>query len=851
MEKIELIILLILPLISVPMVCLLGMVLREWFAAFSTLAIFVIALRLLPVVLIAPIKFNFATFPVLNTPMSLNLDLLALIMVLLISFLGFLATLFSISYAKEYKNLNFYYSMLMLFIGSMIATVVAGDLFTLFIFWELMTLFGLFLVMHNQTQVSVDAGIKFFIMTIVGSMFMLLGIIFIYYSQNTVDISLLSSRELLLSSKATNWLLLFFFIGAGVKAGMVPLHTWLPDAHPAAPSPISSLLSGVMIKVGIYLMLRIFWQIFITPVVWQFILCAIGSITILVGVFMALVQHDAKRLLAYHSVSQIGYMILGIGTGTIVGVAGGLFHLMNHALFKGLLFLCIGAVIYRAKTRDLSKLGGLAKFMPITFVTCLIASLSISGVPPFNGFVSKWMIYQGIIEGGRQGLILWPIWLIAATFGSALTLASFTKLLYAIFLGQSTNQEKIEIKKEVDWTMWLPMILLAGLCVVFGVFAFSVPLKHLVFPSIFLTSKGAPMIDFIGFWSPGMATTLILVGIILGMIVFFFGKVGKVRKTEAFIGGEKLLPENKVTGVDFYKTVKDMNYFDKTYHRALSGVYDLYPQALSGMNEVALITFRYIDRAIARFYEIIVEIIFGLGKFVKGFSVRLIIGLAAFLIISIAIRMPMLREITACAIMLVGALLALVENNIKKFILYSGLSQLGYVLLAIGLPVLASEGLGVGIFYLITALSGWLLIIVGLKSLSSGYLKVNKNTGSTGNEIINLEGLAERMPFSTAVFIIGGLSLIGIPPLSGFISKFHLCSITWSIHPVYSLAIVLADLFTLGYILRISRVLLFRETKFIAKENGSVIAIGILLIIVCLMLNFYSEQIIKFFTIGN
>ncbi|GAH75327.1 unnamed protein product, partial [marine sediment metagenome] len=268
--------------------------------------------------------------------------------------------------------------------------------------------------------------------------------------------------------------LLFFLIGLGVKAGMVPLYTWLPDAHPAAPSPVSSLLSGVMLKVGIYMMIRVFCQIFSIPIPWNLIISFLGALTILIGVMFALVQHDTKRLLAFHSISQIGYMILGIGVGTILGMSGAILHLVNHAFFKGLLFLCIGAVIYRTGERDLDKLGGLAKIMPVTFVTCLIASLSISGVPPLNGFVSKWIIYQALIEKGGP---IYMIFLVAAMFGSVLTLASFMKLINGIFLSIPSPQIP-ENRHEVKWSMWVPMVILAGLCVIFGLFAW-VPLNIL------------------------------------------------------------------------------------------------------------------------------------------------------------------------------------------------------------------------------------------------------------------------------------------------------------------------------------------------------------------------------------
>ncbi|GAG46575.1 unnamed protein product, partial [marine sediment metagenome] len=234
--------------------------------------------------------------------------------------------------------------------------------------------------------------------------------------------------------------------------------------------PVTAFLPASLDKLlGIYLLARIAMNLFVMNKAMGTVLLVVGAITIIAAVMMALIQHDLKRLLGYHAVSQVGYMLLGIGTGNPIGIAGGLFHMLNHAIYKSCLFLCGGAVEQKTGTTNLDKLGGLAKVMPITFVTCLVGALSISGVPPFNGFVSKWMVYQGVIELGRQGDKLWIIWLTAAMFGSALTLASFMKLIHATFLGQRANNQASKRTNEVHWTMWLPMVILSGLCIIFGV----------------------------------------------------------------------------------------------------------------------------------------------------------------------------------------------------------------------------------------------------------------------------------------------------------------------------------------------------------------------------------------------
>jgi len=547
---------------------------REFLAVSVSLATLVLAFSFFPIV--TETGFELEYFSSGTISLSLRMDFLALVLTTLISFLGFLATVFSLSYMEKYRRQNTYYCLLLVFIGSMNGTVAAGDLFTLFLFWEFMTLAAFLLVMFDKREESVRAAVKYFVMSEVGALCMLLSMISIFYSKGTLNMAALSG--LAFSPSTTNLLLLGFLMGAGVKAGIIPLHTWLPDAHPAAPSPISALLSGVMIKVGIYVTIRVFLQMFVGVVCWQFILCALGSVTIIVGVMMALVQHDAKRLLAYHSVSQIGYMLLGIGTGVAAGIAGGLFHLINHALFKGLLFLCTGAVIYRIETRDLSKLGGLGKKMPLTFITCLIAALSISGIPPFNGFVSKWMVFQGIIQMGNsaqaEGMAkFWPVWLTCAMFGSALTLASFVKLIHSIFLSRLPSG--LKDVKEVSPLQTSPMIVLATLCVIFGVF-YHIPLRLFIYPALNI----GPGTVIFGTWESVLATALILIGIALGLIILLVGLLArKVRIVPTWTCGEVQPNEQMIVpGTHFYKTVSSMGGLRQLYTGQEKGYFDPYDQ---------------------------------------------------------------------------------------------------------------------------------------------------------------------------------------------------------------------------------------------------------------------------------
>jgi len=311
-------------------------------------------------------------------------------------------------------------------------------------------------------------------------------------------------------------------------------------------------------------------------------LLTIGAITVVFAVAMALVQRNFKRLLGYHAVSQVGYMLLGIGTATPVGIAGGLFHMVNYAVYKSCLFLSGGAVEKRMNTADMSKLGGIAKYMPLTFTCFLIASLSISGIPPFNGFVSKWMVYQGIIELGNNKDSLWIIWLVAAMFGSSLTVASFIKLLHAVFLGRP-DAAVVNIK-EIGILMALPMVVLASICAIFGIFAFIIPIPLFILPAINVES-----ISYMGIWQPGIATILILSGIVIGFIMYSLIVPRKARLTGTFIGGAS--PENldRVTGEEFYNTIRDIKPLGRIYTKEENKDLDIYEISKRGIAVVTRI----------------------------------------------------------------------------------------------------------------------------------------------------------------------------------------------------------------------------------------------------------------------
>jgi len=511
-----------------------------------------------------------------------KLDYLNSFVILSIFIFTALIIIYSIRFMKNKPNLFQYYLWIILTALSSIGAVLANNLILLLVFWGFLGLtFYLLINMGNKDSDKVAK--KTFIIIGGSDCLMLLGIAIIFYLTGTYQMDKINLA--VGSSHLTVLAFLCLAIASFAKAGAMPFHSWIPDCSESAPLPVVAFLPAALDKLlGIYLLARICLNLFLMNQAMNIFLMLIGAFTIVAAVMMALVQHNLKRLLGYHAVSQVGYMVLGIGTGIPIGIAGGIFHMLNNTIYKSCLFLTGGNVESQTKTSQLDQLGGLAKIMPITYLSCLIASLSISGVPPLNGFVSKWMVYQGIIQGVKghtsqvAGLIS-LLCLVAAMIGSALTLASFMKLTHATFLGQRVNGLTSERVKEVSWKMWLPCIILAGICVLFGIFAFQIPLRYFILPAL-ATRYSLLATDFPGFWSPGLATMLIIAGLILGLIIFNLSKLkSSFRQDSPFIGGETaVLEESRVSGTEFYNTVKEINILSKIYKLAEAKFFDIYDQ---------------------------------------------------------------------------------------------------------------------------------------------------------------------------------------------------------------------------------------------------------------------------------
>ena len=413
----------------------------------------------------------------IDVPLRLRLDTLGWFFAITVSIVDFLSIIFSLSYINGKERSDFYYLMMLLVNASMLGIVLSADLLSFFIFWEVMSWSTFLLISYNRGK-ALPAGMKYIVMSVGGSVAMLIGMLSLYVSCDTLEIAAIASQMSSASSGYVLFIMITFGIAFAIKAAVVPLHTWLPDAHSEAPSPFSAVLSGILIKMGTYgflLMiyvivgLQAFLRLGPSRFSFQYILCWLGAITAVIPTFIALLQNDAKRLLAWHSIGQIGYVMLGIAFGTSLSIAGGVLHVFNHATFKALLFLVVGAVEYRTKgVRDLNSLGGFARKMPIAFVGALVGAFGIIGVPLTNGFISKWLIYKTLI------LEHYPFLAFAALVGTWGTILSLYKFLHNIFLGQLPEQ--YSDLKRAPASMRIPIVVYSGIILLTGILP-GIPLR--------------------------------------------------------------------------------------------------------------------------------------------------------------------------------------------------------------------------------------------------------------------------------------------------------------------------------------------------------------------------------------
>ncbi|MGD0100294.1 MAG: proton-conducting transporter membrane subunit [Acidobacteriota bacterium] len=433
-----------------------------------------------------PVEFAFGNVRVLGLVAQLHfrIDALSAFFVFMIAILVTGSALYSIGYLDHYRHdsLRRYFFPFPIFVAGMLAVVTVADWFWFLVFWEVMTLASYFLVIfENDKKENLSAGYIYFFMTHLTSAGLMVAVMFLSNRTGSFAFSALPLLMGSLNPFALHLLLLVFFIAFGTKAGMYPFGIWLPAAHPAAPASISALLSGIMIKIGVYGLLRVFLWTLPVPnavsTIWGSIIAAFGIISMVVGTLRALGEHDCKRLLAQSSIGQMGYILLGLGLGLVflnynpvfgvIALIGCLYHILNHACFKSLLFFNTGSLLFRTGTRNLDRMGGMIKLMPITAGCAIVGALSIAGIPPFNGFVSKWLLYQSAILGKPASVYL--LYAVIAIFMSTVTLAYFVKYLGTAYLG--TLPERFHNSPAGSpKSMEIVQLLLAAACFLLGIF---------------------------------------------------------------------------------------------------------------------------------------------------------------------------------------------------------------------------------------------------------------------------------------------------------------------------------------------------------------------------------------------
>ncbi len=535
------------------------------------------------------------TLPGLGAGLVLSVDPLAAIFLAITATIGFLTTLYSVEdMARDGSDsVAKYYPVLQLLFAGIVGVVVTADFVFFLVFWELMTFASFFLVtFERESRTCQRAGLKYFVVNQAATFGMIAAALILWTRCGSFHFAALRDAlgGLLASQPTLGHLVLFlFFVGFATKAGILPMGDWLPDAYPAAPTGATAAFGGTMTKLGVYGLLRVFLGFLpLSPATraWGVVIALAGAASLFVGTLTALKQDDIKRLMSFHVIGQVGYMFMGIGFGlyflpsnpalAALGLLAGTFHMVNHSLYKSCLFLGAGAVTFRTGTRSLSALGGLGKSMPATAVYALVAALAIAGVPPLNGFASKWLMYVTAILGG-QAFPLFAVLGIVAMFISLVTLGSFLKYIGGAFLGPPSPLAGI---REVPATMLVPQAFLALTCVAFGL----VPSWPLAFVHQALTglASGSSLPDLpalvgggaslqvasgavgVAFWAPlPVAALLVLLALGCYFGIQRAGRAG-VRTVPVWACGEEMEPATaRYPASSFYLPFK----------RAFQGIY--------------------------------------------------------------------------------------------------------------------------------------------------------------------------------------------------------------------------------------------------------------------------------------
>lgn len=502
-----------------------------------------------------------------------SVDQMSLFTLFFIQLLAFIILLFSLKGVQAEAQKSFY-TLFPLTVAACNGVILSNHAIGFVVFWGLSGLTLFLFALLGRTKESPATAVKTILLMGGTDALLVMGLALMWVLQGQASWSFSALNTPV--TDGLSWLAFFLVLSAAfAKAGGFPLHTWLPDFSRDAQVESAALLPASLDKLlGIYLLARIVTTWFTVSFILNLILMTLGAFTVITAVMMAMNQHNGRRLLGYHAVSQVGYMILGIGSGNPVAFAGGLFHMINNTIYKSNLFLTLGSVEKQTGTNELDDLGGLARNMPITFIMALVGALSISGIPPFNGFFSKWMIYQGVLETAKTAAPGYQLWilicLILAVFGSALTLASFMKFLHAIYLGK--RPEKLKDIKETSANQWIATGALAVLCLIFGLAAGAVPLKIFIYPA--MASLGLELPAFTGLYQPMLLLGLFLIIFVVGMIIYVMTK--NVRMDEIYLGGMAPLEKFRIVGTAFYNEIRNMRGLKAVYDAADKQAFDAY-----------------------------------------------------------------------------------------------------------------------------------------------------------------------------------------------------------------------------------------------------------------------------------
>jgi hydrogenase-4 component B len=460
----------------------------------------------------------------ISGPIKIQVDALSGWFMLIINFSfltgGFYGLFYMNAYREQKKNLSLHGILFILLHVSLVSLCAIQNSIAFLVAWEIMALSAFLSVIFEHEKIAtIKAGINYLIQSHISIILLMIGFIWVASQTGSYDFSAIHSYSLTHQGALSLMLFLFFFIGFAIKAGFVPFHTWLPYAHPAAPAHISGIMSGVLIKIGIFGILRMLLLIDLNYTTVGSIILVFSIISGLYGVMLAILQHNLKKLLAYHSIENIGIIGIGIGLGCIglgtnnpvlssLGFAGALLHTLNHSLFKSLLFFTAGNVYQATHTLDIEKLGGLVKKMPQTTILFLISALAICGIPPFNGFISEFILYTGLYNWIQNAQITSLICIIFIISGlvliGGLAIMCFTKAFGVVFLGNPRHIFQHEIK-EVRFLQLLPLYFIAAFIIIIGMFP-GVFLSLLINPVQLFT--GIHQLPFTTFQGNGMETLL-------------------------------------------------------------------------------------------------------------------------------------------------------------------------------------------------------------------------------------------------------------------------------------------------------------------------------------------------------